>query len=198
MKIILGSSSPRREEILRRIIDNFEIIIPEVDEDIMENEAPPQYSKRISIKKAESIFNLLSTKETQIVICCDTIVTIDNTIIGKPLDHANAIQIIKMLSGKAHNVISSITLIYKDKCKNKVIHTDSEITLVIFKKLSDEDISTYLQRINYMDKAGAYAIQEFGELLIERIYGSISNVIGFPLRLFFKMISELHIWSKLF
>ncbi len=196
MNIILGSSSPRRKELLKKIIDQFDISVPEIGEDIIQGELPIQYSERLSAEKANSIFPSLSKDQPSLLISCDTIVTLDNLIFGKPHNYNDAIDKLRFFSGKTHVVISSITLIHKEL--NTIIRTDSEKSFVTFKNINDDDINDYLNKINYMDKAGGYAIQEYGEHIINKINGSISNIIGFPLRLFFRMLYELSLLEKIF
>ncbi|MDY6933727.1 MAG: Maf family protein [Spirochaetota bacterium] len=196
MVIILGSSSPRRKSILHTIIEDFEIRIPHAYEEIREEYDPIQYSKRISKEKADSIIHTLPDKEDHLLICCDTIVTVNNLILGKPTGLTDAKEKLHMLKGKTHKVISSIILIHKH---NDIIeNTDFEITHVTFKNLNNTEILKYLDSINYMDKAGGYAIQDNGEMIIDSIDGSISNVIGLPLGLFFRMLSEMHLTEKIF
>lgn len=196
MKIILGSSSPRRKEILSKIIDTFDICIPRVDEEIVEGENPRDYSNRIAREKIEYLRRVVPPDdESCLIISCDTVVTIDNMVIGKPRDYADATAKIEMLSGKTHRVISSISLALVREDEQT---TGSEITEVTFKNLGKHDIIQYLNSIDYRDKAGAYALQENGELIIEKIHGSVTNVIGFPLRLFFRLLFRLNIVDAAF
>ena len=192
MKIILASSSPRRIDILQNIFDDLIIRPPFIDEKILPNDFPIQFSERTSKEKAESVAKLITGYDSFLIISCDTIVTIKNRIIGKPSDLDDAINIIQTLNGREHEVISSITLLYEENKKIKQI-TSTESTCVKFKTLNDKEIVNYLNLINYIDKAGAYAIQEHGELIINSIQGSLTNVIGFPLRLFFSMLSEVNL-----
>lgn len=203
MKIILGSSSPRRKKILGKIVKDFDICHPEVNEEPLHREEPLLFAKRISREKNDNIKTALSpdTPLPCLIITCDTIVTIDNMIIGKPSDYHDARDKLSRLSGRSHQVMSGLTLCVlsgKDSMSNNPNVsiencTNVETTNVVFRDLSDETISGYLDRVNCMDKAGAYAIQQHGDMIIERIEGSLSNVIGFPLRLFYRQCSELNI-----
>lgn len=194
MKIFLGSSSPRRKKILGEIINSFEIISPDLSEDIIESESPLQYAERVSRDKAKNIIPHITEIDPFLLITCDTIVTIDNKIIGKPSSYDEAFSILNMLSGRTHNVISSITLTYK---KAQIsVKSSAEISAVTFTKINKEAINNYLKSFNYMDKAGAYAIQENGFSIIKNINGSITNIIGFPLRLFFNMLYDLDITEE--
>jgi septum formation protein len=197
MKIILGSSSPRRKNLLENLVEKFEIYAPEIEETAFAEESPIEFCKRISEEKAKSVTEKQSDSEEILIIACDTIVNIDNQIIGKPSNFQDALSIIKKLNGKTHNVISSITLLYINNKKVKSI-TDVELTQVDFKSLSNNEIVNYLNKFDYMDKAGAYALQEHGSLIIDNINGSISNVIGFPIRLFFKLLFKLNLLDKIF
>ncbi len=196
MNIILGSASPRREKILTNIIDQFDIIIPSITEKATPGETPRNFCERISAEKAAEVFKSVSGSADSLIISCDTIVTIENQIIGKPANLTDAVKIIRMLNGKTHKVISGITLF--NKKDNQISQsTKSETTLVTFKKISENEITEYLNSIDYIDKAGAYAIQD-DQVIIESINGSVTNVIGFPLRLFFKMLSDMNLLDKLF
>jgi septum formation protein len=195
MRILLGSSSPRRKEILGGILGDLEITAPDVDETALPGETPPAYAMRISAAKATAL-----SRKTAVLSCpwllitCDTIVTLDSKIIGKPRDHDDAVGIIKTLSGRTHQVISAVTL-WRDGAEQL---TRAETSSIRFRNLDDGDIRVYLGKIHYMDKAGAYAVQEHGGSIIENITGSVTNVIGFPLTLFFGMAVELGITGELF
>ncbi|MCU0821781.1 MAG: Maf family protein [Spirochaetes bacterium] len=197
MKVILGSSSPRRKEILEGIIGKFEIRIPHVNEELKKGEAPLQYTERISNEKAGSILSNFKNESSFIIITCDTIVSLNNMIFGKPDGLEDARRIINLLSGKTHEVISSITLAVKNADYVK-FKTGTEISRVTFRHLNNYDINNYLSKIDYSDKAGAYAVQEHSSMIIEKIDGSISNVKGFPLWLFYKMMDELNLLEIIF
>lgn len=196
MKIILGSSSPRRKEICQHFLNKFEVLAPDIEESSYPTESPLQFTERISKKKAKSIAKSFSDSVSTLIISCDTVVNFNNQIIGKPLDFQDAINKITLLNGKKHEVITSITLLITDNGQSMNI-TDSEITQVKFKNLNEYEIIDYLKKINYLDKAGAYAIQEHGDLVVASINGSTTNVIGFPLRLFFKMLTKLNLLEKI-
>ncbi|HDP80831.1 MAG TPA: septum formation protein Maf [Spirochaetes bacterium] len=186
MKVLLGSTSPRRRDILGAVTPSLEITAPEADETARPGEDPERYALRVSEAKAISVMDRVGPNSPYLVVTCDTIVTLDGNIIGKPenLDHAMAI--IGGLSGKTHRVISALSLATGPGGPA----TESEASSVTFRKLSAREIADYLGKIHYMDKAGAYAVQEWGHLIIDRIEGSLTNVIGFPLRLFFRMARE--------
>ncbi|MBN2039499.1 MAG: septum formation protein Maf [Spirochaetes bacterium] len=196
MQTILASSSPRRKIILQNYFDNLLIVIPSIDEIARTDEVPVKFCERISKEKARSVSKEINGSDSVLIISCDTIVTIENNIIGKPINLNDAINKINMLSGKMHSVFSSITLLHQESGEKKYL-TRTETSNVNFKQLSGNDIVNYLNKINYMDKAGAYAIQEHGDLIINSIQGSMTNIIGFPLRLFFRMLSEMNLLYKL-
>lgn len=197
MNIILGSSSPRRKEILEGFFKNLIIHIPHINEEFKNDEIPVHYAERISKEKAASIFKNFKNKKSFLIITCDTIVALDNTIYGKPDGLNDAKNILRQLSGNTHEVISSITLILKN-AGNLEYKTGTEKSFVTFKHLTNGDIDSYLSKIDYTDKAGAYAVQEQSRIIIERIDGSISNVKGFPLTLFYKMMGELNLLEIFF
>lgn len=197
MKIILGSSSPRRREILSALVPSFDVMTPDADETILPDEDPISYALRVADAKVRSIrAHLPTTGEKNMIIACDTIVTIEGRIIGKPEDQDHAKAIIGRLAGRTHRVISALSLVLTGDPER--IETGRESSAVTFKHLSDEQIEDYLARIHYMDKAGAYAVQEWGHLIIDRIEGSVTNVIGFPLGLFFRMVADMNITGEIF
>ncbi|HPQ53761.1 MAG TPA: Maf family protein [Spirochaetota bacterium] len=187
MRLILASSSPRRRELLGIITSSFEIIAPDINEDTAHGETPLQYAERMAFLKASAvrIAPCNSGAPASLVIACDTIVTIDGRIIGKPVDFSDACGTLRDLSGRTHQVITSLSLRIEHAAPE--IITASEITNVTFRELTEDIISRYLNTIHYNDKAGSYALQEHGGMIIDRVEGSVSNVIGFPLGLFLRM-----------
>lgn len=175
MNIILASASPRRKEILGNTNVKFDVIKSEIDEVILEDEAPAQAVMRLAFEKC---MDIASKNKNNLVIGADTIVVLDNTILGKPKDKEDAINMIKKLSGRMHQVITGISLINLDADK-KII--DYVVSNVKFKELSDEDIIDYIQTNESLDKAGAYGIQGYGALLVEEIQGDYFNIVGLPI-----------------
>jgi septum formation protein len=197
MKILLGSSSPRRLEILSMFFQDITVINPHIDESILPGESPAGHVTRLALQKSMSICNLRKNyKEKALLITSDTIVTIDNEILGKPAGYDDATRMLSRLSGKTHRVITGITLAYTNMGDIHRI-TSSEATDVTFKPLDNSEIENYLSLIHYRDKAGSYAIQDYGDIIIREIRGSYSNVIGFPLRLFWKMTLEAGIIERI-
>lgn len=175
MDIILASASPRRKEILGNTNLKFEVIKSDIDEVILLEESPCQVVMRLAYEKSMDIayFN-----KNKLIIGADTIVCLDNIILGKPKDKLDAIEMIKKLSGRTHQVITGISLINLDANK-KII--DYVVSNVKFKNLSQEDIMDYIQTNESLDKAGAYGIQGYGALLVEEIKGDYFNIVGLPI-----------------
>lgn len=190
MRIILGSGSPRRKNILENIFDSIQVISPSVDERTLNNEKPDDYTERVTNLKMDSIILSNSLPERFVIITSDTIVAIDEKILGKPLSEKEAVSMLRTLSGREHSVITGLCIVHKDGAHVKRIY-DSEKTLVKFMDLDEKTIKRYLKIVDYSDKAGSYAIQDHGELLVKSVIGSMTNVVGFPLRLFFRMIKRI-------
>jgi len=182
-KFILGSSSLRRQLLFSEIIENFSVMSPNIDETVFELELPYDYVKRMSYEKLLSIINIEARYP---ILCADTIVTLNNEILGKPANFDDAVCTLAKLSTYTHEVITSISVFNPNR---KDISSSCETTKVKFKELSTEDITQYLSRINWQDKAGSYAIQE-DDSIIEHIDGSLSNVIGLPIELTFRLLIE--------
>lgn len=184
MKIILASKSPRRKEILEVMGVDFEIDVADVDESVSDELLPVEAVCEISKRKAKKIAERHADDE--IVISADTVVVIDGRIIGKPKDKQDAFNILKSLSGRTHEVYTGFTV-----CGKGVSKTDFEVTKVHFKNLCDEDIKRYIETGEPMDKAGAYGIQQKGNLFVEYIHGDYYNVVGFPISKICVTIKEL-------
>ncbi|MEI6311101.1 MAG: Maf family nucleotide pyrophosphatase [Bacteroidota bacterium] len=174
-KLILGSKSPRRKEILQLAGIDFEIRTANTEEQYpasIDNREVPVYLAQL---KANDLKHTIANDE--ILLCTDTIVLLDDVIYGKPKDFEDAIQILSQLSGKTHEVISGV-------CLMTDTHTEvfSDVTEVTFNTLIDEDIRHYINTYKPFDKAGAYAIQEWiGLMGIEKIRGSYYNIVGLPI-----------------
>jgi len=175
MDIILASKSPRRREILENTKVRFSVKESQVDEIIKANESPKETVMRLAYEKALHVAN---NNEESLVIGADTIVVINNQILGKPKNEEEAYDMIKLLSGKTHYVITGFALINLSLNK-KVI--DCEVSQVTFKELSEECIKDYLNTKESLDKAGAYGIQGYGGLLVNNIQGDYFNIVGLPI-----------------
>ena len=187
LKFILASASERRKELLSRIVRDFEVIVSDFDEDSVKvNNNIENYVKILSEGKAKSVS--LNCSKDSIIIGADTIVVIDNKVLGKPKDKNDAFRMLKALSNNVHRVYSGVTVINNT---TKVIKSECLYTEVYFSELSDEEIWKYIETEECLDKAGAYGIQGFGGVFVKRINGCYYNVVGLPLNLLNKMIKEI-------
>lgn len=175
MNIILASASPRRKEILENTNVKFKIMASSIEELTLEGESPCKMVMRLAFEKG---IDIAFRQKSDLVISADTIVVLDNTVLGKPKDEIEARKMITSLSGRTHQVITGISLINLDNNK-KII--DYVISNVKFKNLSEEDINDYIRTKESLDKAGAYGIQGYGALLVEEIQGDYFNIVGLPI-----------------
>ena len=174
MEYVLASSSPRRKELMKEISEVFSIDVSNVDETVDESLSPVDAVKTIALRKGEAV---KVRHPNEVVISADTIVVIDNTIIGNPVDEIDAIRILKLLSGRTHVVYTAYCIFYKDRFIEEVVESS-----VTFNKLSDELIKEYVASKSPLDKAGAYGVQDNENFnIIKEIKGSLTNVIGFPI-----------------
>ncbi len=173
--IILASKSPRRKQLLEWAEIPFEIIAQHTDETFpshMEVQSVPEY---IALSKAEAVQQQVAAN--QIILAADTVVVLDNQIIGKPMDRNDAVSILHRLSGQTHHVITGVVLL-----KGAEIISFADISEVSFHTLSTTQISFYVEKYQPYDKAGAYAIQEWiGVVGIKKIHGDFYNVMGLPI-----------------
>jgi septum formation protein len=180
-RLILASSSPRRRELLTQAGFTFEVHPAHIPEDPLPNEDPIAYVVRLSRAKAEAVFEKISSQESappHVVLGADTTVTLDNHILGKPADAADAARMLRLLSGRTHRVITGVALASAQRTE-----VAAEVTGVRFLTLSDEEIAAYIATGEPMDKAGAYGIQGRAARWIPRIEGCYFNVVGLPLAL---------------
>ncbi len=175
-KIILASASPRRIEFLNKYNLNPIVVKADIQEKTLEGEKPEQIAMALAFEKAYWVSKKFNDGE--IIIGADTIVVFKDQILGKPKDKEDAYRMLKILSGNEHSVITGICVI-KANSNLKII--DYETTLVKFRELTDETILNYIHTNEPMDKAGAYGIQGFGQILVEKIDGCYSNVVGLPI-----------------
>ncbi|WP_284652137.1 Maf-like protein [Flavobacterium terrisoli] len=173
-KIILASGSPRRQQFLKDLDLDFEIRLKDIAEIYPEDLQGVEITNFLAILKANAFEGEIA--ENEILITSDTIVWFENKALGKPKDYNDAFQMLKSMSGKTHEVITSVC--FKTTAKTETIF---EATKVAFNKISDDDIRYYLDNYKPFDKAGAYGIQEWiGLVAIARIDGSYTNVVGMP------------------
>ncbi|OPJ55526.1 nucleoside triphosphate pyrophosphatase [Alkalithermobacter paradoxus] len=176
MGIVLASSSPRRIELLSNLNLEFKVLKSEIDENVNNKDEPFITAVSLSLQKALDVASRVDKDD--IVIGADTIVVFEGEILGKPNDEKQAYDTLKKLSGKYHTVVTGISIIRLSD--NKKI-TDYVSTSVKMKELDSEKIKRYIQTKEPMDKAGAYGIQGYGALLVEKIDGDYFNVVGLPL-----------------
>lgn len=174
-QIVLASASPRRRELLEGLGIPFEVMSSDIEEKINTELSAPEIAKELAYQKARDISNKLDGD--YIVIGADTIVEY-NRILGKPKDADEAYQMLKLLSGQIHRVITGFAVI---DCRTKKEMVDFEVTNVYFNHLSDEEISRYIETKEPMDKAGAYGIQGKASLFVSKIEGDYFNVVGLPI-----------------
>jgi septum formation protein len=188
MKVILASSSPRRREILNLIgFKNFDIFPPEVQE--VEVRKPSDVLKNAKLK-ALWVEKRLKPKEETLIIASDTAVFLEGKFLGKPKDVNEAKEMLRTLSGKKHTVYTAVMVLYRDKTK-RVLKGRNDKTYVWFKKLSDREIEWYLQTGEPLDKAGAYGIQGYGAIFIEKIFGDYFTVMGLSPRVLYNLLKEI-------
>ena len=182
MPLILASRSPRRSELLKAAGIAFEVLAADIDETPRANETPAAYVERLAIEKARAVFALRPDAR---VLGADTTVTIDGEILGKPVDEADALRMLRLLNGRPHEVHTGVALVSAAGVRSGV-----DTTRVWFAPMTDEDISWYVATGEPVDRAGAYAIQGFASRFIPRIDGSYSNVVGLPVALVSSILSE--------
>ncbi|WP_053831341.1 Maf family protein [Paraclostridium bifermentans] len=175
MNIILASGSPRRKEILENTNLKFSVITSDIDERIFENEEPIQLVLRLAFEKCMSV---AQNNPSDLVIGADTIVVLDNEILGKPKNEEEAFNTLSKLSNREHQVITGMSIVNLENEKKLV---DYAISNVKFKKLTDQDIKDYISTKECLDKAGSYGIQGYGALLVEEIKGDYFNIVGLPI-----------------
>ena len=182
--IILASASPRRQEILKLITENFIVIPSDIDEGVPNNieiEKSPEY---LAVKKAKHIYE--NGHKNDVVIGCDTGVFIDGKMLGKPKNKEDAKQMLTELSGRKHKVITGCCI-----CTNSKVNSFSQVTEVEFYELTEEEIESYIATGEPMDKAGAYAIQGKCAIYIDKIEGDYNNVVGLPVSRIYRELQKI-------
>lgn len=184
-KILLASNSPRREELLRGIDIDFEIkVLPNIDESYPLDLPVEEVAEFVAQIKAKSYISIL--KEDELLITADTVVVLDGTIYGKPINKKDAAEMLRSLSGRTHRVISGVCLTSITKQTSFSVASDVE-----FEQLTVEEIEYYIERYSPFDKAGSYGVQEWiGYIGVKHINGSYFNIMGLPIqRLYRELIS---------
>ena len=181
--IVLASGSPRRRDLLKGLGWRFRVVVPQVDESPRSGESPVRLCSRLAAEKAASVQNL---RVDALVIAADTIVVVDGDILGKPSDKKESMEMLRRLQGRSHEVLTGIGLFWKGS-----MVSDVERTVVRFRVLDDAAVAAYAETAEGMDKAGAYAIQGKGALLVSSIEGDYFNVVGLPLCKLGSLLEEM-------
>ena len=182
MNVILASQSPRRKELLGLFHIPFTVRVSDADETMDPNGSAAEQVGLVSRRKAEAV----SREPEDVVIAADTIVVCDGQILGKPRDAADAFRMLRLLSGRDHQVMTGMTVLRGDLCK-----TFTEITDIHFRELSDREINAYIRTGEPMDKAGSYGIQGGAALFAERMHGDYYNVMGLPVCRLGQLLREI-------
>lgn len=186
LPVFLASKSPRRRKLLTQIGISFKAFSVDLEEEFFDGESPVNTVKRLSLYKMEFAKKKI---KSGIIITADTVVALDNKLLGKPETPEDAVKMLKTLSGKTHKVYTGYTIYNSEKDSSL---TDYEKTLVTFNELNDNDIEEYVASGSPMDKAGAYGIQDdFGAVFVKKINGCYYNVVGFPLSKFYASLKEI-------
>ena len=184
--LILASASPRRAELLQQIGVEFAVVPSSAPEKHNEQLTCAELAHINAYRKARAV---AKKHPDALVLGADTLVCLGTRLFGKPATLAEARQMLVELQGRTHQVVTGVCLLLLRQHRQRVFSDSTDVT---FRKLDDAEISHYLSKINPLDKAGAYAIQDHGELVVERIDGSFSNVVGLPLE---RLKDELTIWA---
>jgi len=182
MNLVLASQSPRRKELLSILGYPFIVIPSSIDETPIPGEDPETFAARVAREKGMEV---ASRVFQSVVISADTVVTIDGEILGKPVDEADAVRMLRKLSGRDHWVLTAVTVVNQQKPETL---EGLERTRVWFAPMSYQQIRDYIRRENVFDKAGAYAIQGYAGVYIPKIEGNYFNVMGFPLPLVHELL----------
>jgi septum formation protein len=189
--LILASASPRRREILRTAQLPFVAVPSEIDETQHRGGSALDYAIRLAKLKATKV---AQSVERGLIIGADTIVVVDDRILEKPLDEQDAREMLYVLNGRWHQVLTGVCVV---QAQSQLQRSGCEVTQVKFASMTEQEIEWYIRTGEPMDKAGGYAIQGHGALLIEKIVGDYLNVVGLPLRLVYRLAGELGVDLKI-
>jgi len=184
MDIVLASQSPRRQELLKKIVPLFRVVPSGLDEDEFREKDPLRFALRAAEAKAREV---AEKNPSSLVIAADTVVNLREEVLGKPKDRDQAEAMLRKLSGQRHRVITAVALYRKE---DERLLTGFEISYVTFRVLSDRDIEGYLASGEYVDKAGSYAVQQIGDLFVEKLEGDYENVVGLPVARVKKLLED--------
>lgn len=201
-QIILASASPRRKELLEQVGISFEIC-PAKGEEMITKTLPNEVVSELSAQKAREVAAMLKqygehhkdlmTPDDIMVIGADTVVSVDNQILGKPKDEIDAARMLSLLSGRSHEVYTGVTLVFMSKSGKVGERTFFEKTTVTMQKMSEEEIDRYIATREPMDKAGSYGIQGKCAIYIDKIEGDYNNVVGLPVSAIYRELKKLGI-----
>jgi septum formation protein len=190
VRLILASASPRRAELLRAAGFEFDLLVADVDERVRADETPSRYVRRLAAEKSAAASSVTSraggTSNHQVILAADTTVVLAGQILGKPEDEADAARMIRALAGRAHEVMTGVSV----RCNAYEVGR-VETTTVCFAPMSDADVAWYAASGEGRDKAGGYAIQGLASRFIPRIEGSYSNVVGLPIAAVVELLREV-------
>lgn len=187
VSFILASASPRRQQLLAEAGYEFTVVSPEIDESGFEAEhtEPCVYAKRLALAKAKSVAGDFPDR---LVIAADTVVDFDEEIIGKPADAKEAERITRKLFSRLHKVVTAVAVV---RIKDDVEFVESESTTIYPKEMSEQQLAEHIKGGSWQGKAGAYAIKEGGDAFIEKIDGSLTNVMGLPMELLEQILEKV-------
>jgi septum formation protein len=178
--LVLASASPRRQELLRNAGIAFEVQPANIPEETLPGEGARECAERLASEKALAVAR---QRPQDVVLGADTMVAVDGQLLGKPTDKADAARMLRLISGRVHEVITGVCLVVKSQS-----FVASETTRVTVNEISDQEIGDYVATVEPMDKAGAYAIQGIASRWIPRIEGDYSNVVGLPVAMVYRML----------
>jgi septum formation protein len=189
---VLASESPRRQVLLRLLGQPFVVHPAQIEERLPDSTAAPaRLAKRLARAKAEAV---APCYDDALIIAADTLVVLDRAVLGKPQSREEARQMLRLLSGRTHRVITALCLLLRQGGRTVRMTLDAPSTRVTFRPLSEAWIEWYIDTGEPFDKAGAYGIQEYGALLVERVVGDYFNVVGLPLPTLVRRLEELTDW----
>ena len=185
VSVVLASASPRRKELLRLVGIPHQVVVSNIDEAILPSESPPTYAERIAREKASAVG---VRHPESVVVAADTIVVIDDEILGKPSSSSEAHRMLRKLSGRTHIVFTAVAVRRGEQMVSSV-----ERVSVTFRDLGDAEIDEYVATGEPMDKAGSYGIQGYGATIVERIDGDYFAVMGLSLVRMVRLLQEVHV-----
>ncbi len=191
MKLILASSSPRRRQLLARLDIPFETVAPRHQEKSQPGESPVETCLRLATEKAEKV---AQRYPGALVVGADTLVVLGQQVLGKPADLGDARRMLAALAGRTHQVHTAVALVALEREHRSSFVETTEVT---FHTLEKRDIEYYLAVDPPLDKAGAYGIQDWSGVFVERVAGCYHNVMGFPLAKFYKHLKDMGLWPDI-